>query len=195
MLIVKTITGSAGITRPTNLRLPDGSAWLSHGPSPQGTEKMAMNRTKCILLGVAAAAPLQAWSGATMARAESLPYDVPSTVNGIEVVCTGIGSSIRYDSRWAAYPLKIEAVGAEGQYLGNVTIVVERAGERVVELSCSGPWILARLQPGAYTFTATYENLSTTSEGYVPATGQGRIIMRFPEAGGAVSREHTTSSQ
>lgn len=143
----------------------------------------------------AAAALLLATSAATIARAESLPYDIPTTVNGVEAVCTGIGSSDRYDTRWAAYPLKIEVVGAQGQYLGNAVTVIERAGERVAELSCSGPWILARLQPGAYKFTATYEGLSTTSEGYVPATGQGRVIMRFPEAGGAISPEHVTSSE
>lgn len=128
-----------------------------------------------------------------LAQPARLPYDVPTSVNGIEVVCTGIGVTARNDPRWSAFPLKIEVTGAEGQYLGSVEIVINRAEEPIVEMNCGGPWVLARLDPGPYTATATLDGATTTGMVYVPEVGQGRLILRFPEAGGAVSPEHVPS--
>ena len=127
------------------------------------------------------------------AQPARLTYDVPTSVNGIDVVCTGIGITARNDPRWNAFPLKIEVTGAEGQYLGNVAIVIERAEQPIVELNCGGPWILARLEPGPYTATATLEGASATGTVYVPTAGQGRLILRFPDVGGTVSPEHVPS--
>ena len=128
-----------------------------------------------------------------LAQAERLRFDTPTTVNNVEVVCTGIGLSSRQDPRWGAYPLKVEVAGADGQYLGNVRIAFERAGQGVAELACGGPWILARLEPGSYSVTAAIDGASTSSSVNVPATGQARLILRFPEVGGAVSPEHEPS--
>jgi hypothetical protein len=128
-----------------------------------------------------------------LAQPARLPYDAPTSINGVEVACTGIGVTARNDPRWNEFPLKIEVTGAEGQFLGNVAIVIERAQEPIVELTCGGPWIMARLEPGPYSATATFEGTNATGTVNVPAAGQARLILRFPEMGGAVSPEHVPS--
>jgi len=133
-------------------------------------------------------------AGAVPAMAqERVPFDRPTPVGGIEVVCTGIGSTARSDPRWQAYPLKVEVAGADGQFLANVAVAFERDGQTLVRVSCGGPWVLARLSPGAYTISATFEGLSTSERVNVPMEGQGRVILRFPQSGGAVSPEHEVS--
>jgi len=124
---------------------------------------------------------------------DRVPFDRPTPVSGIEVVCTGIGSSVREDPRWQAYPLKVEVAGANGQFLGNVSVAFERDGQTLVRVACGGPWVLARLSPGAYIVTASFEGQSTSSTVNVPLEWQGRLILRFPEFGGAVSPEHEPS--
>jgi hypothetical protein len=129
-------------------------------------------------------------AGTPAAGQERLSFDQPQQVSGIEFVCTGIGSSSRADPRWASYPLRVEVAGADGQFLGNVEIAVERDGAALARVICGGPWILARLDAGAYSVTAGFEGLTTSGDVNVPASGQGRLILRFPESGGAVSPEH-----
>jgi len=129
---------------------------------------------------------------ASSAAAQSnLPLDRPTDQGGgIQVVCTGIGSEARSDPRWADYPLRVEVAGADGQFLGNVEVAFERDGQALVRIGCGGPWILARLSPGAYTISATYEGQTTSERVNVPDDGQGRVILRFPDAGGTVSPQH-----
>jgi len=107
-----------------------------------------------------------------MAQAERLGFDTRSVINGVELVCTGIGREVRDDPAWDAYALKVEVAGAEGQFLGNVEIALERDGNRVVELVCGGPWILAQLEPGAYTVTSTFEGTSRSGAANVAPSGQ-----------------------
>ena len=38
----------------------------------------------------------------------------PSMVDGVEIVCTGIGQDARSDPRWNAYPLKVVLAGESG---------------------------------------------------------------------------------
>lgn len=84
-------------------------------------------------------------------------------------------------------------MGAEGQFLGNVSIAIVREGQSLVRVGCGGPWVLARLSPGPYTISADFEGQTTSQRVNVPESGQGRVILRFPEAGGAVSPDHVPS--
>jgi hypothetical protein len=101
----------------------------------------------------------------------------------MEAVCTGIGADARNDPRWATYPLRIELVGRGGEYLGQAEVTLSQNDEAVIGVRCGGPWLLVRLPPGMYVVTATVENVSKTGRVTVPATGQGRLILRFPEFG------------
>ena len=115
--------------------------------------------------------------------APPLPFDSPVSMRSMEAVCTGIGADARNDPRWPTYPLRIELVGRAGEYLGAAEISLSQNSEAVISVRCSGPWLLLRLPPGSYDVTASVENVSKTGRVTVPMTGQGRLVLRFPELG------------
>ncbi|HWA89841.1 MAG TPA: hypothetical protein VG889_07390 [Rhizomicrobium sp.] len=80
--------------------------------------------------------------------------DTPSTINGVETVCTGVGSA-KDDPRWAAYPVKIVIANTSGQNLAAMQIDLSQGGKSVVSTTCDAPWILFKLPAGKYTATAT----------------------------------------
>lgn len=80
--------------------------------------------------------------------------DTPTTINGVETVCTGVGSA-KDDPRWAAYPVKIVLATTGGANLANAHVSISRNGKTVAGLDCDAPWILFRPGAGSYTATAT----------------------------------------
>jgi hypothetical protein len=123
-------------------------------------------------------------------EAVRLPFDTPTMIDGIETVCTGIGQDSRADPRWNAYALKVVLAGEGGQYLGEAQVNVAAEGETKMDVRCGGPWVLFKLEPGRYTVTAAINGNTAKSIAYVSPTGQGRIVLRFPAVGGAISAEH-----
>jgi hypothetical protein len=109
-----------------------------------------------------------------------LAPDTPTTIAGIESVCTGVGLDARQDPRWAGYSLKVEVAGPSGQYLGDEHLVLRQSGKDLLSLTCDGPWILFRLPAGRYEVEAHVGQQATSSAAFAPASGQGRIILRFP---------------
>jgi len=136
------------------------------------------------LIGVVAAASL----GCAAALAEDvrkLPPDEPVVVNGLDLVCTGVGEDARNDPRWRDYSVRIEFANADAQYLSDAVLAVATAdGEQLFEVTCDSPWILANLEPGKYVLAATYEGIVKTEKFSAPKTGQGRFVVRFPEIPG-----------
>ena len=80
--------------------------------------------------------------------------DTPTNINGVEAVCTGVGSA-KDDPRWGAYPVKIVLATARGANLANAHVSLERGGKERAGLDCDAPWILFKLPAGSYTATAT----------------------------------------
>ena len=120
-------------------------------------------------------------------RAPPFPMDTPQTMRNFEAVCTGIGSEARTDPRWAAYPLRVEVTGRAGIYLGAAQVTLNKDGDALVSVNCSGPWVLFRVPPGAYEVTAETSGLVKNGRVNVGGRSQARLIIRFPEiAGGAV---------
>jgi hypothetical protein len=115
--------------------------------------------------------------------APPLPFDAPVSMRAMEAVCTGIGADARNDPRWPTYPLRIELVGRAGEYLGQATVSLTQNGEAILSARCGGPWLLLRVPTGAYDVSAQVENVTKTGRVTVPATGQGRLVLRFPELG------------
>ena len=115
--------------------------------------------------------------------APPLPFDSPVSMRAMEAVCTGIGADARNDPRWLTYPLRIELVGRAGEFLGQAEVTLTQNDEAILSARCGGPWLLIRLPPGAYDVTAQVENVTKSGRVTVPATGQGRLILRFPELG------------
>ena len=125
--------------------------------------------------------------GAGTALAEELPSDQPMTVGGIETVCTGTTLDTRTNPLWQDYSLRLEFVGAAGQYLGDETVTVTGNGQSV-EVHCSDPWVLMKLPRGTYKIgTDVGEAGHRDLTARVPESGQAHIIVRFPNAGGEVA--------
>ena len=111
---------------------------------------------------------------ASFAMDEALAVqDTPTTINGVEVVCTGVGSA-KDDPRWSAYPVKIVLATTGGANLANAHVSLSKDGKEVAGLDCDAPWILFKPPAGGYTATATLiggsgqshsANFSTTGSG------------------------------
>jgi hypothetical protein len=112
-----------------------------------------------------------------------LSFDQPAILDGVEIVCTGVGLEARQNPSWQEYGLKVEVAGKGGQYLGDETVRLSKDGTPPLAAICEGPWILFKLAPGRYRIDATEEGETASSAAYVPATGQGRINLRFPTLG------------
>ena len=100
----------------------------------------------CLL---AASAALTLLSGPAFAA-----QDMPMTQNGVETVCTGVGSA-KDDPRWKDYPVKIVLATQGGADLANAHITLAKAGKPLVQTECDAPWILFKAPAGRYTATAT----------------------------------------
>ena len=134
-------------------------------------------------LALAAVAVGTAVGFAWPAVADPLPMDKPATMNGVEAVCTGIGSA-QDDPRWKAYPVRVEFSNGGAQYLAGAHVKLGSGTTELASFDCSGAWVLFRLKPGNYKVSATLtdqpgggERSATFSP---PASGQKRVVIQFP---------------
>jgi hypothetical protein len=111
---------------------------------------------------------------------QNLPEDEPVTIGGIDVACTGVGDEAISDPRWRNF------AGGNREYLADLDVSIStQRGDELVSVHCSGPWVLADLDPGKYRVRATYERgLSKSVLITAPADGQKRIVVSFPEVSG-----------
>src|SRR5206468_12762513 len=103
---------------------------------------------------LAATASLFTLSAIMMAQDALAVQDTPITINGVEAVCTGVGSA-KDDPRRAAYPIKIVLATTGGATLANAHVTWNKRRQEVAGLACAAPWILFRAPAGAYPATAT----------------------------------------
>lgn len=134
----------------------------------------------CGCLAIAAVA------GCAVAEAANeLPADEPTTVNGYELACTGVGDEAKEDARWPAFPVRIEFANRDAQYLSDVDVTVSDShGEALFTVRCESPWFLAKIPPGKYTVAGTFQGLTKTAKFTAPASGQARVVVRYPEVAG-----------
>lgn len=113
-----------------------------------------------------------------------LPLDQPTTVNGVEAACTGVGQT-RNDPQWSAYGVRIEFSNALNEYLGAGAIrLKDRAGTTLLEASCDAPWILLRLPAGAYSVEGWIPGSPAQPRSApikAPRSGQTRFVLQFPD--------------
>jgi hypothetical protein len=138
------------------------------------------------LFAVSLTTAMAVQGGANAQNANRIPLDEPTQVGGVEAVCTGASLDSRNDPRWGAYPMRVEVAGKGGQFLGDVMLRVSKGDQDVLNVTCGGPWILAKLPPAHYVVAATVGSKTVTSAVAVPASGQGRTIVRFPDTGGTI---------
>jgi hypothetical protein len=112
----------------------------------------------------------------------ALPMDTPTTVGGVDAVCTGIGEQAQ-NPQWLAYPVRIEFSNGGAQYLSGAHVDLTSAGGRpIASVDCNGPWVLFRVQPGSYKVTAILMSQpGGTSSATItaPRSGQKRIVLDF----------------
>ncbi len=101
-----------------------------------------------------ATAALFTASTVMMANQALAVQDTPATINGVETVCTGVGSA-KDDPRWSAYPVKIVLATAGGANLANAHFSLSKGGQEVMATDCDAPWILFKAPAGSYTATAS----------------------------------------
>src|SRR3990172_6950154 len=81
------------------------------------------------------------------------------------------------------FNLKVIFALKAGNYVSDVAVVISDArGAKVLETVSEGPWFLAKLSPGKYQFTATYESESFTRTMTIPASGRRELIFRWDRA-------------
>src|SRR5271155_460623 len=89
-----------------------------------------------------------------LAGEASAVQDTPVTINGVEAVCTGVGSA-KDNPAWKDYPVKVVLATAGGADLANAHISLSRGRKELAGLDCDAPWVLFKAPAGSYTATAT----------------------------------------
>jgi hypothetical protein len=84
----------------------------------------------------------------------SAVQDTPVNINGVEAVCTGVGSA-KDNPAWNGYPVKVVVATSGGADLANVHLALNQGGKEVAALDCDAPWVLFKAPAGSYTATAT----------------------------------------
>lgn len=145
-------------------------------------------RALCAAAAILAAAPALAATavppGAEL-PAQILPVDKSAEAGGIQVACTGMGET-RLDPKWTGYPVRVEFSNARAEYLTDAQIVLTNAkGKPLLKVSCTAPWVLLKPPAGSY---AVYGQLleskakPRSAPFKVPAKGQIRVVLEFPDA-------------
>lgn len=101
---------------------------------------------------------------------------------GIEYLAGGVGTDEQelISQRAKDYNLKVVFTLNEGNYLADVGVTVKDAkGRAMIEDVAPGPFFLAKLPPGQYTVTASYEGKALTRKVQV-GKGQRTEYLRWP---------------
>jgi hypothetical protein len=114
-----------------------------------------------------------------------LALDSETTINGVQVACTGIGET-RNDPKWAAYPIRVEFSDAKNWYMADAAVaLLDAKAHSVLTVRCDGPWVLLKPAPGTYAVYAQLmdSNAMPRSASFtVPKHGQKRVVLQFPDA-------------
>lgn len=127
---------------------------------------------------------------ATLAATQALAVqDTPTNINGVDTVCTGVGSA-KDDPRWKGYPVKIVLATTGGADLANAHITLTKGGQQLVETDCDAPWVLFKAPAGQYTATATLiggSGQSHSASFSTSGSGQKEITITFKVPSGPPS--------
>jgi len=121
-------------------------------------------------------------AAAAQEKTQPFPIDTPMSMRAVEAVCTGITLDARENPLWADYPLRIEFVGASGEYLADAQVTLSKGDETLAAVNCSGSWVLFKVMPGAYSVSAEIGGVTKTSRVNVGGPRQARVVFRFMDA-------------
>jgi hypothetical protein len=105
--------------------------------------------------------PLNAFAGLVAATtlaatvlSASAAQDTPMMSNGVEAVCTGVGSA-KDNPQWNSYPMKVVFSNGAQEFVAGEHVTLKRGGQTLVETDCDAPWMLFKAPGGKYTVTAS----------------------------------------
>jgi hypothetical protein len=109
--------------------------------------------------------------------------DTPIESNGVEAVCTGVGSA-KDNPKWDGYPVKAVFSNGAQEFVAGEHVALKRGGQTLVEMDCDAPWVLFKAPAGRYTLSATLPGHadSTRSADFTtdgPAARQKRLDISF----------------
>ena len=125
-------------------------------------------------------------AGSLMALPAFAIQDQPTSQNGIETVCTGVGSA-KDNPAWSGYPVKLTFSNLAGENEAMEHVSITQGGKPVVETDCDAPWLLIKAPAGHYDVNASLPGgngtrmakaaFSTSGSG-----GQQTVNLAFPGA-------------
>jgi hypothetical protein len=138
--------------------------------------------SKALRVSTVVAALTVALSGQSVA----LTQNKLSTVNGVQVVCTGVGSS-KTNSRWASLPVKLVFANRRGEFTAGENVEIRQGRHAILQTSCDAPWLLLKPAAGKYEVTATLRDNNRTrrASGTFSTSGAGPqkiVTLDFPMA-------------
>lgn len=95
--------------------------------------------------------------------------------HGVAYVTGGVGQdeSTAMRNMSKDYSLRLLAADKSGEYLADVRVTIrDGSGKNVLSVTTQGPYLLARLAPGAYRIDAAYGSAQQSRQVRVPQSGQ-----------------------
>lgn len=113
-----------------------------------------------------------------------MAIDQETTVNGIPAACTGVGDQQENSARWSAYPVKVVVSGTGHQFFSGETVSITRSdGSQVAQMTCNAPWVLMKLEPGAYHATVSLPGHGAKTVAFTaPSRGQREVNVIYTGA-------------
>ena len=122
-------------------------------------------------------------AGVAMAWPAFAVQDQPVTINGVESVCTGVGSA-KDNPAWSGYPVKLTFNNIAGENEAQEHITITSGGQTVMETDCDAPWLLIKAPAGHYDVHASLPGGRTASASF-STSGSGSqqaVNLAFPTA-------------
>ena len=109
--------------------------------------------------------------------------DQPVTINGVESVCTGVGSA-KDNPAWSGYPVKLTFSNLAGENEAAEHVAVMQGGKTVMETDCDAPWLLIKAPAGHYDVHASLPGSTRTASASFSTGGGGQqtVNLAFPGA-------------
>src|ERR1700761_6396776 len=99
-------------------------------------------RISCLSIFIAVAAGSLTALPALVQNAWAV-QDQPVTINGMESVCTGVGSA-KDNPAWGSYPVKLTFSNLAGENEAAEHVSITQGGRAVMDTDCDAPWLLIR---------------------------------------------------
>jgi hypothetical protein len=113
----------------------------------------------------------------------SLHTDAAKASSNVPAISGGVSLNARDNLRSQERDANVKLVFAlnTGNYVSDVQVkVTDSKGNVVIDDVSNGPWVLAKLQPGTYTATATYNGKTVTQKITAGKSGLRTAQFRWP---------------